>query len=202
MNPKELPLLSEVTSGQVYSKAREILDLHGHLGTRPTLIVSRPGGGQRITSREDISITEAPIVPIQIADNEYRLWLRSKDDRPSDKHNGEIELSVHFQRLPYDVDRIEYDSEGYVTGYWYKPKDLPELKHLRVARIDFLPKELQFSWYVAEAYSIKPNANSTKVLQKELKYVPPEIAAGLGDSNEFLLGILEHMQTELKGKSA
>lgn len=203
MGPKERPPLPEATSGQVYSKAREILDLHGHSGTRPTiLVVPRPGGRPRMKSGVNIPITEAPIVPIQIASNEFRLWLSSKDDRPSDKKNRELELNIYFQQLPYGLDRIDYDSEGHVTGYWYKPKDLPELKHVGViVRPNFLPKELELSWYMAKIYSIKSNANSGKVLQKELKYVPPEITAALGDSNNFLLTILEKMQTELKVKS-
>lgn len=119
--------------------------MHGHSGIRETiLIVPRPGGRPRIRRGADIPITEAPIVPIQIADNERRLWLRSRDDRPSDKQNGGLELSVHFQQLPYGLDRVEYDSEGHVADYWYKSTEESELTHVRVARSTFLPKELEF----------------------------------------------------------
>lgn len=198
MTPKEGTPLHETTPQQVYSKAREILDMYGSPGTRPTIqLVPRPGGRPGITSGPDIPITEAPIVPIQIAGNDYRLWLKSEDDSQPDNRNGAIKLSVHFQRLPLDLDRIEYDSEGYVTDYWYKPKDLPELKHLRVVREDFLPKELQFSWYLANTYLIGPNSNSNKVEINALQDIP----VGLPRRNNSLLAILENMQTELKGKS-
>lgn len=194
MNPKERAPLSEVTSGDVYSKAREILDLHGHPGIRPTLqAVPRPGGRPRITSGADIPITEAPIVPIQIAGNDYRLWIRSEEDSQPDNPNGAIELSVHFQQLPYGLDRTEYDSEDHVSGYWYKPSDEPELKHVRVGRSRFLPKELEFSWFIAKTYSIKPDDNNSEVPEN----VPPGIVVGLGDSNDFLLGTLVEMQTKL-----
>jgi len=195
MNPKERAPLSEVTFGDVYSKAREILDLHGHPGIRPTLqAVPRPGGRPRITSGADIPITEAPIVPIQIASNDYRLWIRSEDDSQPYNPNGAIELSVHFQQLPYGFYRTEYDSEGHVSGYWYKPIDDTELKHMAVVRSrNLLPKELKFGWYIAKAYEIKPNSINSEVPNN----VPPEIVEGLGDSNDFLLGVLEEMQTKL-----
>lgn len=203
MRSKEQSPLSEVTSRQVYSKAREILDLYGHHGTRPTLQTAprysgHPGFRPRITRGTDIPITECPIVPIQIAGNEYRLWLKSADDSQPDNRNGAIELSVHFQQLPDGLNSIEHDSEGAVTGYWYKPKDLPELKYLRVGRSEFIPKELQFSWFIAKAYSIKPNSNSSNV---EIN-APPDILVGLPRRNKSLLAILENMQTQLKAKSA
>lgn len=141
-----------------------------------------------------------PIVPVQIADREYRLWLRSTDNRVLD-NNGEIELSIHFQQPPYGLDRVEYDSEGSVTGFWYKPTDGPELEYVREINSDSIPKELQFDWYMAKDYLLKPNA--TNVISNVLsENVPTEITAGLEDSNDFLLTILEKMQTELKGKSA
>lgn len=195
MNQIERTPLSEVASGDVYSKAREILDLQGHPGTRPTLrMVPRPGGRPRITSGADIPITEAPIVPIQIAGNDYRLWLRSEDNSQPDNRIGAIELSVHFQQLPYGLDRIEYDSDGYVSGYWYKPPDESELRRVGVGRSHFLPKELEFGWYIAKTYSIKPNDNNSEVPEN----VPTEIVEGLEDSNDFLLGTLEEMQAKLQ----
>jgi len=198
MNLKEGAPLSEVTSERVYSKARKILDLHGHPGTRPTFrVIPRPGGRPRITSGADIPITEAPIVPIQIAGNDYRLWIRSDDSQP-DNPNGAIELSVHFQQLPYGLDRTEYDSEGHLSGYWYKPIDDTELKHVGVGRSRFLPEDLEYSWFIAKTYSIKPDDNSSEVP----KNVPPEIVEGLEDSNAFLITILDKMQTELESKSA
>lgn len=204
MSLKERSPFSEVTPEQVYSKAREILDLHGNPGTRPTILfIRRPNGQPRGSRGEDIPITQAPILPVKIADEEYRLWLKSKDNIQPDNRNGAIKLSVHFEQLPYglDRDRIEYDSEGYVTGYWYKPSEESELSHSKVVRSLFLPKELGFSWYIAKTYSIKPNINSSEAPAN----VPPEIIAGLEDSNDFLLTILEKMQTELtklKDKSA
>lgn len=205
MTGKERHPLSEVTSENVYAKAREILDLHGHHGTRSIFyVILRPDSGRpRITGGEDIPITEAPIVPIQIADNEYRLWLRSKDDKPSDIHNGAIQLNVYFQRLPYGPSRIEYDSEGHETAHWYKPTDEPELRHVEAPRSsDYpggVPKELlELSWYMAKDYSIEPNSNSSSNVEM---HVPPNIAEGLGDGNNSLLTILEKMQTELEGKS-
>lgn len=200
MSPKERNPFSEVTSADVYSKAREILDLHGHPATRPTILIfPRPEGRPRITSGADMPITEAPIVPIQIAGNECRLWLRSQDDSQPDNRNGGIELSVHFQQLPYGLDRIEQDSENNVTGYWYKPSDDPELKHVHVvSRRDLLPKELEFSWYIAKTYLIQPNSNSNNVSIN----APPDILVGLPRRNNSLLTILENMQTELKAKSA
>jgi hypothetical protein len=195
MTSKEQPPLAEITSAQVYSKARGILDLYGHPGTRPTIrFVPRHDGSHRNTSGPDMPITKAPIVPIQIAGNDYRLWLRSVNDSQPDSRNGTIELSINFQQLPDGFDRVEYDSEGYVTDYWYKPKDLPDLKHLRVNRSHILPKELQFSWYQARTYLIGRNAISI-----EPKDVPA--SSGLEDSNDFLLLVLEEMQTKLKSKS-
>jgi len=192
MSQKEGTPLSEVASRDVYSKAREILDLYGHPGTKPTFPVDprhverRP----RIIRDADIPITEAPIVPVQIAGNDYRLWLTSEDDRQPD---GVIALGVHFQQLPYGLDRIEYDSDGYVARYWYRPSDEAEPRRVEVVRSYLVPKELEFGWYMAKLYKIQRNGNSSKVL----KYVRPEIVEGLGDGNDFLLGILEEMQKKL-----
>ena len=96
------------------------MDLHGHSGAKPTLlIIPRPGGLPRNTLGTDIPITEAPIVPIQIGDKEYRLWLQSVNNEQYNP-NGAIQLSVHFKQLPYGLEKVEYDNEGYVTDYWYK----------------------------------------------------------------------------------
>ena len=199
MTSKEQPPLAEITSAQVHSKARDILDLHGHPGTKPTLReVPRFGSGSRLISGPDMPTTEAPVVPIQIAGNDYRLWLRSEDDSQPDNRNGAIELSVHFQQLPDGLDRVEYDNEHHVIGYWYKPKDLSELKHaVVVRRPNLLPKELEFSWYMKKNYLIKPDAIRDLIREN----FPPEIDARLGDSNDFLLLVLEEMQTKLESKS-
>ena len=203
MNQNEQAPKSEATSGQVYSKAREILDLHGHSGAKPTLlIIPRPGGLPRNTLGTDIPITEAPVVSIQIAEREYRLRLTSRDDR-QDKHDETLELTIHFQQLPYGLDNVEYDEAGHVIGYWYRHANEPELKHVGVVRAGFLrlPKELEFSWYQAKCYSLTQGGIS-KIMPAWKKNVPPEIAEGLKDTNEFIFEILDKMQTELNGKSA
>ena len=203
MNPKEQPPLSEVTSGQVYSKAREILDLHGHSGAKPTLlIIPRPGGPPRNTLGTDIPITEAPVVSIQIAEGEYRLRLTSTDDR-QDKHDETLELTIHFQQLPYGLDNVEYDEAGHVTGYWYRHANEPELKHVVVVRAGFLglPKELEFSWYLAKDYLLTQGGISKPMSEWE-KNVTPEITEGLKNTNEFIFEILDKMQAELESKSS
>lgn len=178
MSSKEQSPLPEVTSQQVYSKAKKILGLHGHPAITPKLKYGRDSEANVIVSIEaiDIPITETPAVSIQIADNKYLLWLKSDRDSQSEVYEEPITLSVYKQKLPDGLDNSERHNEGH-------PRNIPE--------------KLGFRW-PAKVYSIEPTNNMT-ILRE---WFPPERVPDIRDGNEFLLTILKKMQTQLNVKSA
>lgn len=178
----------------VFAKATEILDIYGQPSIRETsYIIPAPWriAGIWIQSEPDIPITQAPITPVQIEGNEYRLWLK-RDSKPVEGGNT-ITLSIHFQTLPDGLDRIEHNAEGYVTGYWYKSKDGEELEHISVSVYRFLPKELDFRWWTPAKYIIKPDS----IIGEVTTNIRPEISSPLEGGNDFLLRTLEQMQGTL-----
>lgn len=186
----------EIVSPQaVYEKANEILNLYGHPGTRHTIVFRpRPGGPPGNYRGLDLPTRQAPVASIEIAGNEYRLWLQ----QPQDEEDRRIQLSVHFQALPYGFDRFEHDDEGRVEAYWYKPQNGEELKRMDISHLgEDMPKELHSSWYMASNFYISKDSIECKPSPN----VRPEIADPIGNSNEFILKLLRDMQSKLQETS-
>ena len=187
----------EIVSPQaVYGKAKEILNLHGHPSTRQTLIFwMRPEGRPTNRRGPDMPTIEASVVQVEIAGNEYRLWLQ----QPQDEEDRRIQLSVHNQSLPYGFDRFEYDDDGRAIACWYKPGREEQLKRMDIAHLgEDMPKELHFSWYMASNYYISKDSIECKPSPN----VRPEIADPIGNSNEFILKLLQDMQSKFQDTSS
>ncbi len=172
MTNKEL-----VSSAQIYDSAKGILDLHGEsvadIKVRQIPRPSRPG-----YRGSGITIIRAPITSIELAGEEYRLWLQ--------KNEGElpISLSVHYKRLPISLEGVQNDEAGHDTGdyehtgYW------------------FLPPGLRGGWFNIRYYTIKPDSIEEPSFMEENK--GDLTLRGMEDGNNFVLRLLEEMQAQLK----
>lgn len=197
MSLQETEKPQEVSSQEIYSLSENILDKYGHPGKRATLIFyPRPGGPPGNRRGEDILTVQAPIVSVERDEQELKLWLR-KTIQPLGKE--ETELTVHFQRTTPGLERVEEDSEGYVTGYWYKSNGQEKPRHVKVIKhFDYIPKEINFGWYMARYYKINPQKiEHDKTFDENL---PLYGATVLPEGNDFLKGLLDEMQDKLKNK--
>lgn len=197
MSTQEQSPISEATPQMVYSKATEILDIHGIPGEDSIVIKYTSETGRTKNETTEVPITQSPIIPVQIGDKEYRLWLKSVDSK-LDNPNGTIELSIHFQAPTYGLESVERDDEGNVTSYWLKPEgDSPQLEHVIVTGEERIPKELRFDWYMARGFFIKPDS----ILKNEdpiFENVPLDITERLGDESKFINALLDHMKKHLE----